>query len=72
MTEVDRTGRHWHKSGRSNTTHGCVECAVEEDTIVVRDSKDPDGPVLTFAPDSWRDFIAAVKAGEFDRPRTLD
>ncbi|MFJ2577387.1 DUF397 domain-containing protein [Kitasatospora aureofaciens] len=32
----------------------------------VRDSKDPDGPRLTFAPAAWQSFITAVRTGEFD------
>ncbi|MFF3003256.1 DUF397 domain-containing protein, partial [Kitasatospora sp. NPDC057940] len=33
--------------------------------VPVRDSKDPDGPVLAFPADAWRAFIAAVHEGEF-------
>jgi hypothetical protein len=46
--------------------HTCVEVAVS-DEVVVRDSKDPNGPVLTFSHDEWYAFIAGVKNGEFDR-----
>jgi hypothetical protein len=35
--------------------------------IAVRDSKDPSGPVLGFAPDEWRAFAAGIRAGEYDR-----
>jgi Domain of unknown function (DUF397) len=35
--------------------------------VAVRDSKNPDGPVLTCSPDDWTAFIAGVKLGEFDR-----
>jgi hypothetical protein len=30
--------------------------------VAVRDSKDPDGPKLAFAPDEWRRFAAGLKA----------
>jgi hypothetical protein len=33
--------------------------------VAVRDSKDPDGPKLAFAPDQWVAFTAGIKAGEF-------
>jgi hypothetical protein len=36
--------------------------------VEVRDTKDRGGPVLTFTPDSWQTFVAAVNGGEFDRP----
>jgi hypothetical protein len=34
--------------------------------IAVRDSGTPDGDVLTFSAGTWQDFIARVKAGEFE------
>jgi hypothetical protein len=34
----------------------------------VRDSKDPASPVITFAPDSWREFVAQIRAGRYDLP----
>ncbi|WP_395298593.1 DUF397 domain-containing protein [Kitasatospora hibisci] len=33
----------------------------------VRDSKDPDGPVLASTPGAWQSFVTAVRAGEFGR-----
>jgi hypothetical protein len=41
----------------------CVEVAF---VILVRDSKNPDGPVLGFTETEWRDFTDGVKQGEFD------
>jgi hypothetical protein len=35
--------------------------------IVVRDSKDTEGPILRFTPDEWHAFIGGVNNGEFDR-----
>lgn len=34
--------------------------------VALRDSKDPEGPVLVFTLDEWRAFAAGVRAGEFD------
>lgn len=45
----------------------CVEVGRPEGDILVRDSKDKGGPVLAFAPQVWQEFMAAVKAGAFDR-----
>ncbi|NVI91070.1 DUF397 domain-containing protein [Actinomadura sp. BRA 177] len=37
----------WRKSSRSGSSGGsCVELAGAKDCVAVRDSKDPDGPVL--------------------------
>lgn len=44
----------------------CVEAAREGDQILVRDSKDPAGPVLHFDTDEFGAFVAAVKTGDFD------
>ncbi len=52
----------WHTSTHSGG-NGCVEVAHPGDTVRVRDSKDPAGPILTFGPDQWQAFIDAVKGG---------
>ena len=57
----------WRKSSRS-AAYGCVEIAVFENTIAIRDSKDRKGAVLRFTPAEWRDFLGGVRAGEFDLP----
>lgn len=58
--------RMWYKSSRSGSGN-CVEVAFDESAAVgVRDSKDPDGPTLSFTQAEWSAFIAGVKAGEFD------
>lgn len=58
----------WQKSTLSNDQGNCVEVAAFPDgERAVRDSKDPDGPVLTFNTAEWDAFLGGVKAGEFDR-----
>jgi len=51
----------FRKSSRSNSG-GCVEAATCPHGVLVRDSKDPDGPRLSFAPADWRAFTAAINA----------
>lgn len=55
----------WCRSSRCDSGT-CVEVARIDGTIAIRDSKDVDGPVLTFSPQEWAAFIAAVRNGEFD------
>ena len=45
----------------------CVidEGVLQPGLVGVRDSKDPDGPKLTFAPDEWAAFTTGIKTGEF-------
>jgi hypothetical protein len=58
---------YWFKSTRSAGAGACVEVAVTATgSIAVRDSKDPDGPMLRFETDAWRGFIESVRSGGFD------
>lgn len=34
------------------------------DVVAVRDSKDPEGPVLTFSPAAWQSFTSGLKSGD--------
>jgi hypothetical protein len=66
VIDIDRAA--WRKSTYSGDNGGgCVEVARNLPGVVaVRDSKDPEGPKLAFAPNEWRAFTAGIKAGEFD------
>ncbi|WP_326644455.1 DUF397 domain-containing protein [Streptosporangium sp. NBC_01755] len=59
----------WRKSTLSGTNNDdCVEVAnLPSGGQAVRDSKNPNGPMLNFTHTEWRTFIINVKNGEFDR-----
>ena len=57
----------WRKSSRSQFS-ACVEVRFVGDRVPLRNSRDPDGPVLVFTAREWDAFVAGVKLGEFDRP----
>ncbi|MFD7585176.1 DUF397 domain-containing protein [Kitasatospora sp. NPDC059811] len=60
----------WKKASASNPNDNCVEVAASITGIVpVRDSKDPHGPALSFSPEAWQSFIAAVQTGELPAAR---
>ncbi len=53
---------NWRKSGYSGNGGGeCVEVA-NADRVLVRDGKDPAGPVLGFTAEAWTLFTAALKS----------
>ena len=57
----------WRKSSRTVSSGNCVEVAANvRGMVAVRDSKDPSGPKLTFAPAEWDAFTAGVRDGQFD------
>ncbi|NYF55823.1 DUF397 domain-containing protein [Micromonospora purpureochromogenes] len=59
---MDLNNARWRKSSRSSGNGGaCVEVADNlPDIVGVRDSKNPTGPALVFAPAAWRAFVARV------------
>ena len=57
----------WRKAKASQSNGNCVEVApIPGGGVAVRDSKDPDGPVLRFTAAEWAAFAEGVAAGEFD------
>lgn len=44
----------------------CIEVAVGPDAVLIRDSKDQRGPVLSVAPAAWHGFVSMVRAGYLD------
>ena len=64
---MDQCGRqreaytNWRKSSYSGGTENsdCVEIAVADESVALRDSKNAAGPMLTFASSGWRAFLAS-------------
>ncbi|WP_040828088.1 DUF397 domain-containing protein [Nocardia jiangxiensis] len=58
---------HWFKSSRSRDANACVEIAhLADGSVGIRDSKNPSGPAIVFAPEEWDVFNASVQNGGFD------
>lgn len=58
----------WRKSSRSGGDNGqCVEMACPEDRRLVRDSKNVQGPRLSFSPEAAAAFLTAVKKDRLAR-----
>ena len=64
--EAIQGSKGWRRSsycvGAATT---CVEVATDATNVLVRDSKEPEGPVLRFSHDEWLMFVRGVVAGEF-------
>ena len=57
---------NWRKATASQGSQGCVELAPLTRAIAVRDSKDPNGPMLLLGRDAWRHLVERASNGELD------
>lgn len=57
----------WRKSSESGDGD-CVEVAFAEEGVLVRHSRNPSGPVLSFSHSEWAAFLSGTRNGEFDLP----
>ncbi|GAA5064324.1 DUF397 domain-containing protein [Nocardia callitridis] len=66
--QTDISGAEWFKSTRSGNGHECVEVAhLASGLVGVRDSKNPAGPALVFAPEQWDAFLGGLADGSSGR-----
>jgi hypothetical protein len=66
--------------GRTMATHGdlawqisrscadgaCIRVARDGNSILIGNTRLPEGPVGEFTTDEWRHFLAGAKSGDFD------
>lgn len=60
--------KDWYKSTASTNdgTH-CVETRIHDDgSVDVRNSRFPDGPLVSFTREEWAAFLVGARRGEFD------
>lgn len=48
------------------TAGNCIEVSNQTHQVLVRDSKNPNGPHLSFTPTQWNTFTRRIKDGQFD------
>ena len=60
MTAPEPDGVGWHTSSYSQGADGCVEVAPAPQGVLVRDSKDRNGPALTVPTPAWQAFLATL------------
>ena len=66
MAGHEKSDQGWHKSSVSDAT--CVEVRIAADGVCIRDTKNRQGPMLSFTHDEWRAFLTGVHLGEFEIP----
>ena len=55
----------WHTS-RTCDGGACVGVARLGESVLIRNTNDPDGYVSKFTADEWRQFLTGAKLGDFD------
>jgi Domain of unknown function (DUF397) len=60
MTAPEPDGIVWHTSSYSGNGGNCVQVAPTPGCVLVRDSKDSDGPVLAVLAAAWQAFLATA------------
>lgn len=59
-------GPVWRKASASGV-NGCIEVAPgSSGAVKIRDSKNPDGQILTCSGSAWQAFLSASRTGELD------
>jgi hypothetical protein len=56
----------WRKAQRSANNGACVEVASADLRVLVRDSKDQNGPTIQYSASTWQAFVAKAGKGHFD------
>ena len=65
--ERSGSGPCWVKSSLSFASGNCVEVAsLPDGKVGLRNSREPEGPVLRFTSDEWHAFLGGAQVGEFD------
>lgn len=54
-------GNGWRKSSFSGQNGDCIEAGDGAGSVLVRDTKRREGPVLQVSTPAWREFTAALK-----------
>ena len=68
VDEIKSQALEWRTSTRS-AGGNCVEVAIDEDRVHVRNSRWRSGPILSFSREHWQQFIHAIKDGEILGPK---
>jgi hypothetical protein len=62
MEGVDHSAVVFRKSSYSESGN-CVEVGVHRESVLIRDSKCPNGGIISVSPEAWEKFINGVRDG---------
>ena len=68
MADFEEPCIAWRKSTASSTG-GCVEVAVVDGSVLIRDSVNPEGAVLELPLAAWSIFLVRARGEDFDLRR---
>jgi len=64
VTDSEQPDIAWHKSSASGSGgSNCLEVAAVDQSVLVRNSRDPLGAVLSFSCQQWAAFLEGVRNG---------
>ncbi|SCF44914.1 DUF397 domain-containing protein [Micromonospora mirobrigensis] len=63
--DFDLSRAVWQRA-EGDSSDSAVEVAFVDDLIGMRNSAEPEGPVLVFTQAEWDAFVAGAQDGEFD------
>ncbi len=61
----DHKSLTWH-TALSCDGGTCVQVAADQNTILIRNSQQPDGPLIEYTSEEWLEFVSGIKNGDFD------
>jgi predicted secreted Zn-dependent protease len=65
MFDSDSADTPWRKATKSGAGN-CIRVARRDNLIMISDSKNPAGPILSYTLSEWDAFLDGAKRGEFD------
>jgi hypothetical protein len=63
---LDLSGVEWTAAPDSDPANRVEIAYLPEGAVAMRNSADPDGPVLRYTAAEWRAFVLGARDGEFD------
>lgn len=65
--QPDLDNVNWHVSKRCDGG-ACVMVGYRDESVLVGNTIQPNGPYVTYTTAAWNKFLLSVKRGDFDHP----